>query len=61
MSKHCETFYHDIYKKQYLFKSANLVDTFKSDEVHLTFKEQGIILDVGDIVEDRDESECGTA
>ncbi len=33
----------------------------QSSSVHLAFKEQGIVLDVGDVVKDRDEGECGTA
>ncbi len=33
----------------------------QSSGVNLAFKEQGIVLDVGDVVKDRDESKCGTA
>ncbi len=33
----------------------------QSRSVDFAFKEHGIVLDVGDVVEDRDESECGTA
>ncbi len=29
--------------------------------VDFAFKEQGIVLDVGDVVKDGDEGECGTA
>ncbi len=33
----------------------------QSSSVNLAFKEQGIVLDVGDVIKDGDESECGTA